>query len=248
MAGGSIISRLYNFVNGMIVQDYHLDDEFDRIHQWLNGMLGNANLASDANIEGSKLKDNSIPSIKIIGGTYTKAELDLMFTNANLVGIADRMVAGIKLSLGAVGTLELADEGITASKIDADDLPAIKTKLGINKTWRQGHTWAISGDVKVPIGDSDFLNPFFISLAPGQQAKISKVIHRINSGTSAQIKLQKNGVDVPGYTAITLTTTTTTLDVADVDLADGDKIALVVTSITGTPKNMSFTLFIDHSV
>lgn len=112
--------------------------------------------------------------------------------------------------------------------------------------YRLPHTYAIPGEIKVPVGDTDYIIPFFVSLAAGQTVKIAKVRHRINSGTSATVNLQKNGVDVTGLTAISVTTTATDTDPADITLADNDMLQLVVTAVNGTPKNMTFTIFIEY--
>jgi hypothetical protein len=119
-----------------------------------------------------------------------------------------------------------------------------------DKTYRIGHTYAISGEIKVPLGDTDFVPPFFVSLATGQTAKVVSCRYRINSGTSATVKVQKNGVDVTGLTAISVTTitaSTTPAYDATQDLADTDMLALVVTAVSGTPTNLSFTLFIENT-
>ncbi len=116
---------------------------------------------------------------------------------------------------------------------------------GGGSTLRIGHTYGISGEIKVPAGQTDFLVPFFVSLVGGQTLKLVKARHRINTGTSVTCKLQKNDVDITGFTAISVTTTNTDTDPTDVTLADNDKIALVVTAVAGTPQNMSFTLFIE---
>ena len=115
------------------------------------------------------------------------------------------------------------------------------------KTVRNGHTWAISGEVNVPAGDVDFVIPFFVSLAPGQTAKVVKARYVINGGTNCNVKVQKNGVDVTGFTNITVTTTAAETDPADVALADNDKLALVVNSVSGAPTNLTFTLFVENS-
>lgn len=120
--------------------------------------------------------------------------------------------------------------------------------IDVGKTIRLGHTWAISGEIKVPSGDDDFIIPFFVSLPSGQTAKIAKCRYKINSGTSVTCKLQKNDVDVTGFTGMSITTTAATTDASDVTLADDDKVALVVTGVSGSPTNMTFTLFIDYTV
>jgi prefoldin subunit 5 len=115
-----------------------------------------------------------------------------------------------------------------------------------DKVIRIGHTYAIPGEIKVPSGDTNYVIPFFVSLVTGQTAKLAKCRYRINSGTSVTCKLQKNGADITGYTGMSVTTTTAQTDADDVTLADNDMLALIVTAVSGTPKNMTFTLFIDY--
>ncbi len=116
-----------------------------------------------------------------------------------------------------------------------------------NKTYRIGHTYGVISKIKVPNGDKDFIIPFFVSLASGQTAKLVKVRHKINAGTSVTCKLQKNGSDITGFTGISVTTTAADTDPADVTLANNDKLALVVTGTSGNPQNMSFTIFIEYT-
>jgi len=110
------------------------------------------------------------------------------------------------------------------------------------------HTYAIPGEIKVPSGDTDYILPFFVSVPTGQTVKIIKAMHRINSGTSATVKLQKNGTtDITGFTSISVTTTTGTTDPADQTLANNDMVQLIVTAVDGTPKNMTFTIFVEYT-
>lgn len=113
---------------------------------------------------------------------------------------------------------------------------------------RQGHSWGISGEIKVPSGDVDFLIPFFVSLAGGQTANIVSARYKINTGTSVTAKIQKNDVDVTGFTNISVTTASTTTNPTNISLSDNDKLALVVTGVVGSPKNLSFTLFLEHTI
>lgn len=109
------------------------------------------------------------------------------------------------------------------------------------------HTWAVAGEVKVPAGDLDVIPGFFVpSLAVGQTAKLVEARHKIGAGTSATVKLQKNGVDITGFTAISVTTTAALTNPADVALAAGDYIQPIVTAVFGTPKNMSFTVALEY--
>ncbi len=112
---------------------------------------------------------------------------------------------------------------------------------------RRGHTWAVSGEIKVASGQTDFLLPFFVSLAAGQTAKIVKARYVINGGTNCNVKVQKNGSDVTGFTGIVVTTTAAETDPADVAVVDNDKLALVVNSVSGAPTNLTFTLFVENT-
>jgi len=110
------------------------------------------------------------------------------------------------------------------------------------------HTWAIQGEIKVPSGDDNYIPPFFVPVPPGQTAKLIKARHRINSGTSVTVKLTKNGEDISGWTDISVTTTSTTTDAADVTFSDGDALAPVVTAADGSPENMTFTVWLEYEV
>lgn len=109
------------------------------------------------------------------------------------------------------------------------------------------HTFSVAGDVAVPVGQLDFINPMFASVASGRTVKLAKCKYKINSGTSATCKLQINGVDATGFTGISVTTTAATTDPTNISLADGDVIALIVTAVSGSPVNMSFTITLEHA-
>lgn len=116
---------------------------------------------------------------------------------------------------------------------------------GGGSTMRIPHTWAIAGEIKVPVGQTDFIVPFFVSLAAGQTAKLVKARHQIQAGTSVTADLEINAVGATGFTGISITTTPTDTDPADIVLSNNDELALVVSAVAGTPQNMSFTVFIE---
>lgn len=110
------------------------------------------------------------------------------------------------------------------------------------------HTWAISGTIAVPSGDTDFLVPMFVGEGANEVVVLDKVRYKINSGTSATFKMQVNGGDATGFTGLSATTTAATTDPADVALTDLDVLVPVVTAVSGTPKNLTITAFLKHTV
>lgn len=154
--------------------------------------------------------------------------------------------------VGAIGDLFVRTDGALGTVVYYKSSAASPGNtgwlpLGAKKTVVIPHTWAIGGPVAVAVGDFDYICPFFVPVPAAQTATLLAVRHRINSGTSATVKLQKNGVDVTGFTGISVTPAITHTDPADVALADGDMLALVVSSISGSPMNLSITLEIAYT-
>jgi hypothetical protein len=109
------------------------------------------------------------------------------------------------------------------------------------------HTFVIGGPVNVQSGQIDYINPFFVRVPSTQTVKLISARHRINSGTSVTCKLQNNGVDIAGFTGMSVITTAADTDPADVTLFNNDLISLVVTATTGSPQNMSMTVFLEYT-
>lgn len=114
-------------------------------------------------------------------------------------------------------------------------------------TFNTFHTWSLQGQIAIAVGGTDYIPPLFVSTATGQTVKIIKAKHRLLSGGPAIVKLQRNGVDLPGFTAISVTNVANVSDATDQTLAEGDELALVVTSVAGAPQNLSFTVVLEHS-
>jgi hypothetical protein len=155
---------------------------------------------------------------------------------------------------GAVANTMLADMAqntfkgrVSAGTGDPENLSASQARAILAVAHEITHTWAVPGDIKVPAGDVDYIVPFFVRVPAGQTAKLTQARHRINSGTSVTAKLQINGADATGFTGMSVTTTSTTTNPADISLADGDLVALVVTAISGTPKNMTVSAGIEYA-
>ena len=115
------------------------------------------------------------------------------------------------------------------------------------------HTWALGGQVQVASGDTDFIIPMtvrdrYTSCGYNTTVKVVSVIYSINSGTNVTWKLQKNGSDLSGYgtsgSPLTATATPATTESTQA-LADKDELAPVVVAVSGTPRNMSITVFLE---
>ena len=138
-------------------------------------------------------------------------------------------------------------DGTDFDVTDNADGSATVSLASTTKTVVIPHTWAIAGEIKVASGDTDFLVPFSVPVPSGQTVKVTEARYFINSGTNCNVKIQKNGGDLTGFTNITVTTTPASTDPSDQTLADNDRLALVVNTVSGTPKNLSFTLYMEYT-
>ena len=139
-----------------------------------------------------------------------------------------------------------ATAGHVLTVVDAQD-PPYSFAAPADKVYRIGHTWTIGGTLAVASGDTDFINPFFVDFIAGQSVSVSGYKAIINSGTNVVLDVKKNGTTMTGFDDLTITTTASSAFPGDVALADGDKLTLVVVSVSNTPKNLGFTLFLDYT-
>ena len=117
----------------------------------------------------------------------------------------------------------------------------------VTKTYSTPHTFSVYGEVRVPSGDTDYIPPFFVVTSGTQTCKFTRAKCRINSGTSATISIRRNGTEMTGANGV-VTPTGIEINPADVTLADGDLISVVVTAVSGTPKNLTVTVALEHMV
>ncbi len=110
------------------------------------------------------------------------------------------------------------------------------------------HTFAVAGEIKVPSGATDFIPPMYIGIPEGQITELVGVNKKIQSGTSVTFDVRVNGVAPAGWANLTANTTLDNDRPASVELDDGDEIAIVVTAVSGTPKNLSVSLLVNHQV
>ncbi len=113
---------------------------------------------------------------------------------------------------------------------------------------RLPHSWIISGPIALPTATENLILPFYVPVPTFQRATLVLGRHRIGSGTSATVNVQRNEADLTGWTGISVTTTSTTTDGPDVPLNDNDRLAIVVTAVSGSPANLTFTAFVEYEM
>lgn len=105
------------------------------------------------------------------------------------------------------------------------------------------HTYSVPGDLLT----SDVLPGFFVAEPSGQSVVLRAVRHRIASGTSVTVTLQHNGQSLADFANMVVTTTPTTVTSASgVPLADNDFLQPVIVAVSGSPRHLSLSIFIDY--
>jgi len=232
--------------------------------------VGSANQFLITNGAGDDVEWGSYSSYNVIQdeGTPLLARTTLDFVGAGVTAEDDLINSKTKVTINAdVVSIEssvtdnqivrmnlTSGKSIQASSATIDDNGSINIPTGESyKINGAAHTHArtepthyiICDEVKVASGDTDYLPPFFV-FVPSGSLTLKSIRYRINSGTSATFKLTKNGSDITNYTSLSCTTTAATTT-QDESLADNDVIAVVVTAVSGTPKNMSVSFRFERS-
>lgn len=111
-----------------------------------------------------------------------------------------------------------------------------------------GHSWLVSSEIRVPVGQVDVIPQLFVPVRTGQVATLKRVRYGITAGTSATFKMQRNGVDIGGLTALVAgTTVAETAPSGTTTLANNDRLQPIVTAVSATPQNLSITAVIEHA-
>lgn len=113
-----------------------------------------------------------------------------------------------------------------------------------------GHTFAVGGEVRVPVGQVDVIPGLYVPVLANQTVKLKRVRYAITAGTSATVKVQRNAVDITGLTGLAATSTVaeTSPSGGPVTLANNDKFQVIVTAVSATPQNMTVTLVFEHAL
>lgn len=86
----------------------------------------------------------------------------------------------------------------------------------------------------------------FIGVLAGETVKLLRMRAVIGSGTSATVKAQIGGVDATGFTGLEAKPAAAQKEPTAVALADNDALSIVVTAVSGAPKNLSVTLMVQR--
>ena len=104
-----------------------------------------------------------------------------------------------------------------------------------------GQTWGIAGLLSVGM----VIPQIFIPKRANQTINIVGARAIINSGTNATVQFQRNGGSLGAATIVT--TSAGLISLPTTALADGDRLGLSITIITGSPADLSYTVFLEHS-
>jgi hypothetical protein len=151
-----------------------------------------------------------------------------------------RVVEDEGVALAARDALNFVGAGVTATD-DAANNRTVITIAAASQPFRDGHTWALAGDVTA----ITVLPSLFVPLTGTQQAILVGLRAKLGSGTSVGVQVKRNGANVGGV--ITVTTTAATTSLGGVVLADGDELTLVLSSPVGLPSHLGATLILEHT-
>jgi hypothetical protein len=145
------------------------------------------------------------------------------------------------LKAGSVRTATIADASVTNAKLSGSVQTTLAGAMTEIITSKQ---WIIAGPVNVAAGDVDYIGPAYLAIPAGATAVITGVRARINSGTNATLQINRNGSSMSGLTSVIATTSGTSITGLSLAVADGDLIAPVVNSTSGSPQNMTLEVII----
>lgn len=107
---------------------------------------------------------------------------------------------------------------------------------------RTPHGFTYPGEVQV-----ETIPGFYVSLAEGESIKLVGMKYKIGSGTNCKVSLIQNGSKLSGFKEIEVTTSAAEVSGKSVVVNKGDRFELTIESISGTPKALMLTLFLEHT-
>jgi hypothetical protein len=123
--------------------------------------------------------------------------------------------------------------------IDTDDVPPQGSAIAI--VFRTSHGFLIANALDATIVVPDL----YISETAKQSAVIVSLVAKIESGTSIDVQVRRNGANVS--TAKTVTSAKQSFALSQA-ITDGDAIDLVLSAPVGSPRDLGATVIIEHTV
>jgi hypothetical protein len=108
-------------------------------------------------------------------------------------------------------------------------------------TFRTAHGFVIGGALDATIDVPDL----FIPEAASQAATIVQLVAKLDSGTSIDVQVRRNGANVSTAKTVTSTKQSFTLSQA---ITDGDALDLTLANPVGSPSDLGATLILEHVV
>lgn len=172
---------------------------------------------------------------------------------ATVTGI-NATAIGYGATAGAAGAVAIGRDhaGTSATTSTQDEfvlgtaLHTVRVPGALKFTRTEGRNFVVPGTIAVAAGATNYIPPMFVNAA-GLTATLTAVRYVIRAGTSATFKVQKNGVDMTGFTGIAAGTTAATTTPTAVSVADGDAVAVVVTAVSGSPDSLTVELVFSYS-
>tara|TARA_R100000808_G_C2131787_1_gene140858 strand:- start:416 stop:1528 length:1113 start_codon:yes stop_codon:yes gene_type:complete len=110
------------------------------------------------------------------------------------------------------------------------------------------HTWAIAETVEASTLLPMTVRNTYSGAGYTTTVKLVSVIYSISGGTNATWRLLRNGSDISGYgtsgSPLTATTTPATTE-GTITLSDKDELAPIISGVSGSPENLSITVFLE---
>jgi len=181
-------------------------------------------------------------TIVLFGNEYASAEAGTIRVVAGQVptGNIDFYVGGsaVKNRMHASGGFSIGN----TTDPGANNLGVVGNVVAANLKWRQGHTWALIGDVTTLTA----MPSMRVQMIGTQTVKLAAITTQIASGTSVGVQLLRNGIAVGGV--ITVTPTFAEAALGNIALAHNDALRLQLSAPVGVPSGLSVTVQLDHSV
>lgn len=158
----------------------------------------------------------------------------------------DSAVSAVAALDTRIDTLEAASTGVDSAvsaldtRIDALEAnPAPETK-----TWLEAIRFLVSGTVDAA---TNFPNAYVPIAADGQTVTVKGVKARIESGTSIDVQLRRNGANL-GSSLNDVGSGAWASQTLNQALSDADELDVVLSDPQGTPKDLAVIVILQHTV